>query len=137
MNLKALFTACCYGAKDSVQRVFGKVVPPRQERMGVGDAKNFNAVGENSLIILLSLEILSRMNPFSTWAAGWANGYSVNALSLQAGRILRFRHSQGSDPMVPDNITARFPNFHFALSDIYNTRQRGKHAPSQFVCISI
>jgi SAM-dependent methyltransferase len=122
MNLKVLFTELYYESKDSVRRVFGELVPPRKERIQVGGDKNFDAVGKAFLNYFVDLGNLKPHE--SVLDVGCGVGRMAIPLTRyisRQGEYCGFDISREAIQWCRNNITPRFPNFNFELSDIYNT----------------
>jgi len=122
VSLKALFTEYFYGSKYSVQRFFGKLVPPKRLRSGVGGDKAFDAVGTK---LFKHFVDLGNLKPHeSVLDVGCGVGRMAIPLTRYLSRQGEYHGFDIRRELVQwcqDNVTPRFPNFHFELSDIYNT----------------
>jgi len=122
MNLKVLFTEFYYESKDSVRRVFGELVPPRKYRILMGGDKNFDAVGKQFFNYFVELGNLKPHE--SVLDVGCGVGRMAIPLTryLSAqGEYCGFDINREAIQWCRKNITPRFPNFNFELSDSYNT----------------
>jgi SAM-dependent methyltransferase len=122
MNLKALFKKYYYESKHSVQRALGKQELPEKEKIRVGSDKDFNAVGEEFFNFFVELGNLKPHESALDVGCGvWRMAIPLTRYLSKRGEYCGFDIRREAVRWCRNNITPYFPNFHFELSDLYNT----------------